>query len=91
MSPRSQFFLEASVGTRQISHVGPITIYGTQIGLFVTVALPSRKKTLRPLIFVSDGRDVVGAYGHVTDVDYRVISKDFSLNYREAHSFYIRP
>ena len=40
---------------------------------------------------MSDGRDVVGAYGHVTDVDYRVISKDFSLNYREAHIFYIRP
>ena len=37
----------------------PITMSGTLIGSFVTVALPSRKKTA-PLIFVSDRRDVMG-------------------------------
>ena len=35
------FFLEASVATRRISHVGHITMSGTLIGLFVTVALPT--------------------------------------------------
>ena len=60
MSPGSHFFsVEASVATRRISHIGPITMSGTLIGLFVTVALPSRKKTA-PLIFVSDRRDVMG-------------------------------
>ena len=53
------FLVEASVATRRISHIGPITMSGTLIGLFVTVALPSRKKTA-PLIFVSDRRDVMG-------------------------------
>ena len=50
MSPGSQFFfVEAQRRDKtNFTCIGPITMSGTLIGLFVTVALPSRKKTAPP-------------------------------------------